>query len=481
MIDPQQRDALATRIQAVTGPGAVRLDPATLLAHSHDAWPLSVKERQLGIHDHQPEMVVTVSSPEEVSAVLTIASAEGCPVTPWGLGSSVTGAPLPVAGGISLDLSRLRGEPALAEVDMLVTVPAGLGGGELEQWLNIRGYTLGHFPQSLHRSTVGGWIATRASGQCSSRYGSIEDLVDSLRVTLADGTTHHLYAGPRAAVGPDLRHLFIGSEGTLGVVTEVTLRVFRRAEHTQLEALSFPDVAAGLRALRTIAQAQLRPHFLRLYDPQESRYVMAPEPTTGCVLLAGCEGLDPDVVRSEFAAVIAICAETGAARLGPRPVERWLTRRYDFSTIEARLTEPGGYAETIELAHLWSRIEHVWRAATVALAATADEVLGHFSHVYTNGTSLYLILIGEASTDEEAAQRIEEIWATALTVATDTGAAISHHHGVGLARLAYLDREKRFDAHLYSAIKYALDPHDVLNRRKLVTNDARRQKWRTGS
>jgi alkyldihydroxyacetonephosphate synthase len=461
---------LLTGLIARFGPDRVSTASPDLAAHSHDVWPLSTKQAMQGKHPHAPEAVVRARDTDEVAQVLSWANTHGVPVTPWGLGSSVTGAPLPLHGGVVLDLSQLLAEPELDETDLTVTVAAGARGDRLEGWLTERGYTLGHSPQSLDRSTAAGWLATRATGQFSSKYGGIEDLVVAFTVVLADGTVVHTADHPRAAIGPDLRHLFIGSEGTLGVITAVKLKVFPVPEHRVLQAVRFDAVEAGLATMRELTRAGLRLSIVRFYDHDEARHAMVDSGFEGTVLFLGSEG-PRAVAQAEQAEALRIAAANGGTELGPAPVEAWMARRYDFSTIERLIEEPGGYAETIEIAHYWSGIGDVHAAAKKALEPLADEVLGHFSHVYPQGTSLYLILLGRAADDAEAEQRIERIWATAMEVTLAHGAALSHHHGVGIARLPYVRAALGDSALVLDRVKSALDPNTVLNPGKLGLGD----------
>lgn len=448
------------------GEGSVVTDRAALDARSHDAWPVSAKWARMGRHPHPADVVVRPATAEEVAAVLRIASRAGAPVTPWGLGSSVTGQPLPVEGGIVLDLARLTGPMELNEVDLTVTVPAGSNAGELEGRLQERGYTLNNSPQSLHRSSVGGWLATLETGQFSSRYGGIEHLVHAYVVTLADGEAIRLQASPRRAMGPDLRQLFLGSEGTLGVVTEVTLKIFPVAEHRRFEAFDLPSVPAGLAVMRELMARGLRPLLVRFYDVDEARHAMLDELYASPVLFLATEGVRA-VAEAEHAALAEIVRAHGGRAVGPAPVEAWMARRFDFSTVERLLDEEGGYAETVEIAHVWSRIEPLYDELKAALAPLADEVLGHFSHVYTQGTSLYLILLGHAGTDPEAEARLTAIWETAMAVCLRHGAELSHHHGGGLARSRYAAQSLGEAHRLLQRIKDSLDPEGVLNPGKL--------------
>lgn len=466
---PTKTPNLQGALDALTGAlgaDAVRTDAEALRATSHDTWPLSTKRAMTGDHPNQADVVVVPSQPGQVADVLRIATEHGVPVTVRALGSSVTGQPLPVHGGIVLDVSALPATYTLDERNLTVTATASQNGGELEDALQAQGLTLGHSPQSLYRSTVGGWLATLATGQFSSYYGGIEDLVVGYSVTLATGESVDLAASPRAAMGPDLRQVFLGSEGTLGVITSVTLKVFPLPEDEILQTVAFPDVAAGLEAMRSQVARGLRPFLVRFYDTEEARHAMQDPAYPTPVLFLGSRG-PAALARAEMDVLLEIATAHGGTVLGPDGARAWMGRRFDFSTVENRLAENGGYAETIEVAHVWSDIEGLHAALKSALAPYADEVLAHFSHVYTQGTSMYLILFGRAADDAEAVARLETIWQVAMDVCLEHGAELSHHHGGGLARSPYT-RRSLGSAHLVlRRLKAALDPAGILNPGKL--------------
>lgn len=457
---------LLNLLTAAVGAENVLTDPAVREASSHDTWPVSTKWFRQGEHPYQADVVVRVHSEQDVTAVLRAAEECGTPVTTRALGSSVTGQPLPTRGGIVLDVSGIIGPHTIDEIDMTVTAPAGVNGGQLDDALNEAGWTMRFSPQSLYRSSVGGWLATLATGHFSSRYGGVEDLVVGYRVVLADGAVAELTANPRAAMGPDLRQLFLGSEGTLGVVTQVTLKILPLPAAQRVQAFLVPDVTAGLEIMREQAARGLRPSLLRLYDPVEARHTLADPQFDGTVLFTGTEG-EPETVDAEMAVLTRIAAAHGATELGPEPVEGWLGRRFDFSTVEKRLDTPGGFAETIEVAHTWRHIGGLYTDVRKALEPLADEVLVHFSHVYPQGTSMYVILLGQAADDAEASVRLKEIWETTMQVCLDHGAELSHHHGGGLARSPYSRRSLGSAHRVLRRVKRALDPEGLLNPGKL--------------
>lgn len=453
-------------LERALGPTNVSVTDSDRDARSHDSWPVSSVWAKLGRHPHRPDVVVHVKNAAEIAAVMRIANAGDLPVTAWGLGSSVTGQPLPVRGGILLDLSDLVGEPLLDETNLLVTAPAGVRGSDLETWLNDRNLTLNFSPQSLFRSTIGGWVATRATGQFSSRYGGIENILLSYDAVLANGSIVSLGQRPRAAMGPDLKQILIGSEGTLGVVTSVTLKVFRPAQKRLMDALELDDIETGLTIMREVAQLGLRPFLVRLYDSDEARHAVGNQASPKPVLFLGFEG-EPAVADAERSVAIALAEGYGARAIGSAPVEAWMSRRFDFSTVENLLAEPGGYAETVEVANLWDALPAMYAELKSALAPLAGEVLGHFSHVYEQGSSLYMILLGKAETDEVALARLEAIWTTAMEIVVAHNGEISHHHGGGLARQAWVRRSLGSGFEVLEKLKSALDPNSILNPGKL--------------
>lgn len=458
-----------SELRSELGDDAVSTDENDLDACAVDAWPLAAKWAQQDWRPHRPDAVVRVRGIDEVCAVLRSAYAAGIPVTARALGSSVTGQPLPSQGGIVLDLQGLVGPPSLDEKNLVVTAPAGCRGSDLERFLNDRGLTLGHSPQSLFRSSIGGWLATRASGQFSSRYGGIEDLVVGFEAVLADAERIRLHSMPRSAVGPDLRSLFIGAEGTMGIVTEVTLKVFPVPAFRTVEAFKLDHVQQGLDVMRLAMRTGLHPFLLRLYDEDESGQVILDDSFGGCLLLTGCEGVEA-VAAAEQAELHAIATLCGGVPLGSEPVDAWLPQRFDFSGIESAVETVGGYAETIEVAHSWTCINDLYRVLKTELAPHADRVLAHFSHAYPQGTSLYLILTGSTMNDAQATARLERIWETAMTHTVRHGGVLSHHHGVGLARLPYLSQALPDSLPLLQRVKSALDPAGVLNPGKLLLN-----------
>ncbi|QKJ86035.1 FAD-binding oxidoreductase [Paramixta manurensis] len=457
---------LITALKNVIPEPQVLTDSDSLQASSHDTWPLSTKLKHLGCHDYQADVVVKVTDEQQIQQVLALATANDTPVTPRALASSVTGQPLPTRGGIVLDLSAMTQQREINTTNLTVEVSTGYNGGKLEDELQQMGWTLGHSPQSLYLSSVGGWLSTLATGQFSSYYGGIEDLITAYTVILATGERVRLQASPRAAMGPDLRQLFIGAEGTLGVVTSVQLKIFPLPQTRLYDTLELPSVEAGLQIMREQAMAGLRPFLLRLYNTVEARHAMQNPAQDKPVMFLGTQGVAA-VARAEMDAFMALVHRYGGTSLGTEGVLKWMDRRFDFSTVEKRLATPGGFAETIEVAHNWDGIASLYHALNNALSPMADEVLSHFSHVYPQGTSMYMILLGREESDPAAVEKLRAIWREAMRVCLEHNAELSHHHGGGLIRSPYA-RESLGSAHLLlRRVKQALDPNGILNPGKL--------------
>ncbi|MTF10295.1 FAD-binding oxidoreductase [Raoultella ornithinolytica] len=457
---------LITDLKSILPESQVLSDRETLQASSHDTWPLSTKLRRLGCHDYQADVVVKVTDEKQIQQVLALATANDTPVTPRALASSVTGQPLPTRGGIVLDVTGMTQHREINITNLTVEVSAGYNGGQLEDELQQMGWTLGHSPQSLYQSTVGGWLSTLATGQFSSYYGGIEELVTAYTVILATGEKLQLKASPRAAMGPDLRQLFIGAEGTLGIVTSVQLKIFLLPQTRLYDSLELPSIDAGLEIMREQAMAGLRPFLLRLYDTNEARHAMQNPLQDKPVMFLGTQGVDA-VAHAEMDAFMAIVHRHGGKSIGSEGVLKWMERRFDFSTVEKLLDSHGGFAETIEIAHTWDGISGLYHALHEMLTPLADEVLSHFSHVYPQGTSMYMILLGRESSDREAVEKLRTIWRETMRVCLEHHAELSHHHGGGLVRSPYA-RESLGSAHLLlRRVKQALDPNGTLNPGKL--------------
>jgi alkyldihydroxyacetonephosphate synthase len=376
--------------------------------------------------------------------------------------SGVCGASMPVHGGVVLDLTALDGIVAVDDTSLVLDVRAGTFGTPLEATLRAEhGVTLGHWPQSIDLSTVGGWLACRSAGQLSTRYGKIEDMVLGLDVVLADGRTVHTGGAPRAAVGPDLTQLFVGSEGTLGIITGARLRVHPTPVGEVRAAYRFDTFVDGLDACRRILRRGATPAVLRLYDPVEAdRHFGTAEAT----LLVLDEG-DPALLDGVLRVVHEECADTVAD--DPALLDTWLEKRNDVSALHHYIDQ-GAVVDTMEIAARWSTLPAVYDAVLGALREFDDLVAAsaHLSHAYTDGGCLYFTF-GGFPPKEQREDFYRRTWDAAMEATVTQGAALSHHHGIGLNRARYARAALGTGHDVLAAAKAALDPVGILNPGKL--------------
>ncbi|HKC19661.1 MAG TPA: FAD-binding oxidoreductase, partial [Candidatus Dormibacteraeota bacterium] len=382
---------------------------------------------------------------------------------PMGGATGVCGALAPASGQLVLDMGGFDRVLEVDETNFTCTCEAGVNGYALEQQLNAKGLTLGHFPSSLPGTTVGGLIATRSSGQQSSRYGSIEDMVQSLGVVLTDGTYAASRPGPRSAVGPRLHELFLGSEGSLGVVVEAVLRIHRLPEATIGRGFAFKDLRSGLDCMRAVMQAEIRPLVMRLYDPEDAAFNGFDLDGGECALVVATAGLQA-VAQAEAKVVEGFAKD--ARPLGEEPWTRWQLHRFDLSAerLRAFLEPAGAYLDTIELAAPWTVVPQIHERVKSAIAV-GGLALCHFSHAYEQGCCAYFTFGGSADGEPEARAAYVRAWEGAMSAATELGATISHHHGTGQVRSRWVAGELGGWMRVWSAVRNGLDPEGVMNPR----------------
>ena len=427
-----------------------------------DLWPLGIMAERAG--NAPPRiLVVRPAGRDQVAEILRWAGANNVAVTPVGGGSGVCGAVSPEAGEIALDMSALDRVFEIDETNLVCKCEAGVNGYALEQQLNARGLTLGHYPSSLPGTTVGGLISTRSSGQESSRYGSIEDIVIGLAVVLPDGTFAAARPGPRSAAGPALHELFMGAEGGLGVILGATLRVHRLPEATVGRGYAFADLHAGLECMRAVMQSGIRPLVMRLYDHEDAAF-SGYEVHDGEVALVVATAGARKVAEAEASEVKTLAGQARA--LGEEAWGRWLAHRFDLSAerLQALLAPAGAYLDTIELAAPWTVLPEL-HARVKSAIGVGGLALCHFSHAYEQGCCAYFSFAGSGGTEAEARATYGRAWEGAMTAALELGAAITHHHGVGQARSRWIADEMGGWMRVWKAVKEGIDPEGIMNPR----------------
>lgn len=458
-------DDLLARLSDASG-GRVTTAPVELAEASRDWWPLAMTWAADGQVAGVAGAVVRPHDTAEVAAVLALCNDAGIPVTAAGGRSGVCGASVPVFGGVVLDMCAMAGIRSVDDDSLTVDVGPGTFGDHFEHELNTTwGLTVGHWPQSMALSTVGGWLACRGAGQLSNRYGKIEDMVIGLDVVLADGTVLHTGGQARQAAGPDLNQLFVGSEGTLGIITGARLRLHPLPTHRRTGAWGFATFADGLDTCRRILRRGATPAVMRLYDDIEANRSYG----TGDrhVLLVLDEG-DSGIVDATMAAVEAECADTdGAAPLDAGLVDRWMGHRNDVAALEA-LVSKGFVVDTMEVTAPWGQLDQVYTDVTAAIAAVPGALVAsaHQSHAYGDGACLYVTFAGKVEAGERDAF-YRTAWDAGTLAALGAGASLSHHHGIGLNRARFMDQALGGGMDVLRAVKQALDPNGILNPGKL--------------
>jgi len=571
-------ESLRGDLQKIVGARRVSIEQNDLETYARDVWPRLL----IGIADgkapeHRPSAVVWPENTREVAAIVRLARSLEIPVVPYGGGSGVCGGVIPLCGGITVDLKRMNDVVGVSREDMICDVEAGVIGERFERELNHRGYTFGNFPSSIYCSTVGGWLATRAAGQMSTKYGKVEDRVAGLTVVTGRGEVVKTDGLARATRGPNWTQLFVGSEGTLGLITSARLRVSIVPELRVLRGFAVENVAHGVEAIRRVMQRGLRPAVVRLYDefdtfihgfgdaekeenlshdqyapvaeagqgalpslrapnpeeesdeegggaitrmmgllaarplrlgaeelrsrlegggrgfsrlfsPRQLRRTLRQEAMAtalsyprllnslaggvvdrfsrrGCLLIIGLEGAH---IRTEVEARLTMreLERAGAKDLGSEEGQRWLKHRYSISYKLPRIFRDGAFADTMEVACTWERLIDLYEAVRDAISRHAF-VMAHFSHAYSEGCSIYFTFAGHGE-DRRSAERIyDAVWRDGLAATTRVGGTVSHHHGVGLLKAAYMNTEHREAMTIFRALKRSMDPDGIMNPGKL--------------
>jgi alkyldihydroxyacetonephosphate synthase len=476
--DPAIAPGLLDGLRDLVGAEHVLTDDATRRVRTRGKSTPDLLRQRAGDLSDAPDAVVRPGVHDEVAAVLAYAVEHHLAVVPFGGGTSVTGGLVArregYAGLISLDLIRMKRLLAVDHTSMTATLEPGLRGPEAEALLAAEGLTLGHYPQSFEFATIGGFAATRSSGQSSAGYGRFDSLVVGLRVATPRGEVR-LGSAPANAAGPDLRQLMLGSEGAFGVITEVTVRVRKLPTEKVYEGWSWPSFAAGADAMRTLAQSGLLPTVLRLSDEAESAINLArPDAiggspsdsgaTGGCLMITGYEG-EPAANAAKRSAVTALLTELGGTCVGTEAGESWAHGRFQAPYLRDALLDVGVLVETLETATWWSNREALYAGVKTALEESLGEgtmVLCHISHVYETGCSLYFTVAAKEGPDPLG------LWLKAKAAACDAivaaGSTITHHHAVGTDHKPWLTAEiGDLGASVLRAVKADLDPTGVLN------------------
>lgn len=439
-------------------------------AHRFDRWCIKHYRDWQAQKIERPACIVRPSCSADVQALMRFASEHALSVVPFGLGSGVCGGIEPTPQDILLDMRSMNKVCDINSMDLLATFEAGINGLEAEEAVAKHGLTIGHWPQSIAISSVGGWVSTRASGQFSTAYGNIEDIIYTIEVVLPNGDIVTLGKAPRAAAGPDLRHLFMGAEGTMGIITQVTLSLRKQPETRAFSAYYVPTMSDGFNAQRHIIQADWRPPVMRQYDASEVIRLFPDYVLDGYGLLLMVHEGPADRVNAELNAVESIALANGLTCADSQAANDWLERRNHVPDWQD-LFDMGWIADTIEVSGTWQQIENIYQQVINALNTVPFIInaSAHSSHVYRSGINLYFTFACKPDNVADMEALYFECWHKTLHATAAAGGGIAHHHGTGRLRKPYLELELgNVGVSLLRTLKKAIDPQDLLNPGNLI-------------
>jgi alkyldihydroxyacetonephosphate synthase len=458
--------------QSVGGSAWVRSDHVSRVLHAGGKSYLELVRMRSGTPLGAPDAVVYPATHEQILAVLGVCSQEHVAVVPFGGGTSIVGGLAPSPGAqsavISLDLARLAGVFTVDPRSLTVSVAAGTRGPALEAALAEHDLTLGHYPDSFEFVSIGGCAATRSVGQASSGYGRIDQAIQGVRMATPVGEIAAA-ALPASAAGPALRELIVGSEGVLGVITGLLLRVRTRPARQRYEGVVFPTFEAACESLRAVIQDRAMPDVVRVSDELQTAILMA----AGALMIVGWEGQRDSVDRRRLH-TMTLLRRGGGSELGAPAGRAWAASRFASPYVRDELLGHGVLVDQFETAATWSGIEPL-RASVAAAVAEALNACGtppmigsQISHAYDTGASLTFTVLARALEGQEEAQ-----WRAAKDAASATivraGATISHHHGIGRDHAVWAEAELgELGVSSLRALKAHLDPFGVMNPGKLL-------------
>jgi alkyldihydroxyacetonephosphate synthase len=487
------------KLRACLAPGQITDDAKERVIHSYGKGFRDLFRLRRGIAAGAPDLIVYPESERDVCLTLRAASERNIVLIPFGGGSNIAGCLERMDARrmcVSLDMRRMRRVLAVDRRSFTAQIEAGAFGPDLEEQLNAHGMTLGHFPDSFLHSTLGGWIATRSAGMQSDKYGKIEDMVIAVRMVTPEGVLQTRMV-PKSSNGIDVNHLCIGSEGTMGVITEATMRVHTVPESRQVRGYLFPEFESGIEAMFQCVSQECMPAMVRLNDPDKTALSLAFRPpasgltkiagslfktylrTKGfaqpraCLMLVVFEGSSRAVSRRLHQAE-AIYQKCGAVGLGVGAGKSFEATKYDFPHIRDFLLDRDVTTDVSETATVWSNIPRLYQDTTAALRTEISKsgvrpwAGCHISHTYPCGASLYFTFGFRQQLGREMEQYLQVKRALQQSF-IDNGATLSHHHAVGTEHLPWLAADiSPVGVQAVAAIKHGLDPANIMNPGRLL-------------
>ena len=499
---PRVPTALRTALEASIGADAIRDDAMDRVVHAYGKSLRDLVRVRRGDLGRLPDLVLYPTSEEHVSSILEVALAQDAVVIPFGGGTNISGsleAPRDETRTVlSVDLGHLDKVLDIDATSQTARVQAGVRGPHLEQQLNARGWTIGHFPDSFNHSTLGGWIATRSSGMQSDKYGDIGDLTRGLRVVTPNGMLD-VRPVPSTSTGPSVREMILGSEGRLGIITEATVHVHRVPAERKIIGYLFPDWSRALKAMREIAASDASPSVTRVSDARETQFSFATKKPGGlvdsltsagmklflervkhfdveqmCLSFIGYEGT-ADHVKINRKLVGKIVSEHGGIAVGSGPGELYDQKKFDTPYIRDFLLDRGALADVSETSIGWSGLEGLYHGVVREAQAAFDEIgvqgwiMCHLSHSYHSGACLYFTFAFKAAEGSDPLGQYDRVKSAIQTGFMQLGATLSHHHAVGLEHQRWLaDDVSPAGVAMIRALVDGVDPAHNLNPGKIV-------------
>jgi len=465
-------DMILFELKDIVGDEDVSTAESDKIAYSVDYYWVSELWHDRGQRGPAPDFIVLPESAQEVSKIMVLANEYKIPVTIWGGGAGSQGGALPVCGGIILDMKKMNKVHNIDLNSMTVEVDTGIIMEHFERKLEKYNVSTMHLPASIYCSTVGGFLAHRGTGVLSTKYGKMEDMVVSMEVVLPDGRVISTLPVPKTASGPDLNWFFIGSEGTLGVITKVTLKIHKIPEVRKFRAFLFKDLHSGIEVGRKIVHSSLHPCVIRLYDNAETKSLIKRVlgiDRDGAYLVYGFDGYE-NIVDLEMRYASEIAGNENGEDLGSKPGEEWWLNRYKFFFPPYCFALPQAFG-TCDTVATYSNIENVYWEMKSVVEKNFPEArfIGHFSHWFYWGCMLYARFIVDSppSDPHKAIQLYNKIWNMVLRAAMSRGGVLNEHHGVGL-KLGRLMKEQYNDSFmLIKNLKRDLDPNNIMNPGKM--------------
>ncbi len=450
--------------------------------HSGAKFYLEILKARKGIIDFPADAVIYPKSEKDVMRILSICKAKKIPVVTCGGRTSVTRALELPKGGISLDMTRHMNKVVrLNEKNSTVTVEAGIMGPELEKFLNSRGYTCGHFPQSFEFSTPGGWVSARGAGQASTGYGKMEDMLISMKLATTEGILQ-TKDYPATSIGPDIDQIILGSEGTYGVITEITMKIRKYdPKNSVMTSFMFKDFESSVSAMREVMQGGFGlPHFFRVQDPEETELAFRMSGKTGSIadkfltmigytpmnrsLMHVIVDGDRDYSRFVLNKIKKVAKKYSGFETGKGPVKKWLEQRYSSAYLRDAFMDQAMMLDTLETAVSWENLHTLWENTRKVVKSRPETFcLVHISHAYENGANLYFIFMSPMKKGDEI-QDFTKYQREIIDSIHKNGGSLSHHHGIGRMLSPWMKGEVgELGLKTLAALKKNFDPSGIMN------------------